>query len=107
MYNTNYSQSYDSTLRSVDYHVYTENANITERTEDLPEAVLSNEQKQSYKESGGNSYIRSGVLLQSSEFMIIGQEEKNGKMTTLSFKTYNGVPGLYRVAEDGTHTKLI
>lgn len=107
MYFVNYSQTYESTLRGADYHAYIERNRVTERTEDLPETILGNEQKMSYKERGGNSYVRSGGLLQSSEFMIMGQEIVDGKVTTLSFKTYNGVPGLYRVSEDGVHTKLI
>lgn len=106
MYFTNYSQTYESTLRSADYHEYDERNRVTERTEDIPEAILGNEQKMSYKERGGNSYVKNGSLLQSSEFTIMGQEIVNGKATTLSFKTYNGKPNLYMVTEDGEHTPL-
>lgn len=107
MYSTQYSQTSDSTLKNYGYHVYNVGNDITEMTEDIPGLAASNEQKRSFKEGGGNSYIKNGTLLQSSEFTILGQETINGKVTTISLKTYNGVPGLYRVSEDGTHVKLI
>lgn len=107
MYFTDYSQTYESTLRGDDYHAQEVNNRITERTEELPSKIIGNDQKVSFQERGGNSYVRSGGLLQSSEFMIIGDETINGQPTTLSLKSYNGIPGLYRVSEDGTHVKLI
>lgn len=107
MYFVDYSQTYESTLRGDAYHAEKINNRVTERTEELTNNIIGNDQKMSFQERGGNSYVKSGTLMQSSEFTIIGQEIVNGKVTTLSFKTYNGVPGLYRVSEDGVHERLV
>ena len=65
--------------------------------------IEGQEIKKMHREIGGNPYMKSGGILESEEFIILG--EKNG--TTLAFKNYKGIPNLYAVTEDGHHTPLL
>ncbi len=84
MYFTKYSQTEETSLVDAQYHAGNSSDTIIEKTEDLPQQVRGNEQKVSFRESGGNAYVKNAVLLQSSEFTILGTEDINGIATTLS-----------------------
>lgn len=108
MYFEDYSATSDSSLRPARYHNPSDKTpRIVERTEELPEQAESSELKKQYKEVGGNVYVKSGSIMQSSEFTLLGGTLNSNATEVLSFKVYNGVPGIYRITEDGVHTKLI
>ncbi len=103
MYFTEYSSTMDSSIRTAEYHNDEDTRPTIEKTEENPEMIEGQEMKKRHQEVGGNPYMKSGGILESEEFIILG--EKNGD--TLALKNYKGEPGLYRVSEDGIHTKLI
>ena len=103
MYFTEYSSKEDSSIRPARYHTDDEQLPTIERTEENPDMLEGQEMKKMHREIGGNPYMKSGGILESEEFIILG--DSDGK--TLAFKNYKGQPGLYRVSEDGVHEKLI
>jgi hypothetical protein len=103
MYFTDYSSTQDSSIRPARYHKEDEQHITIERTEDNPDMIEGQEMKKKHREVGGNPYMKSGGILQAEEFVILGDDIGE----TIALKNYKGVPGLYRIREDGHHTKLI
>lgn len=102
MFSTEYSSTRDThAIKSV-YHQADSASQVIDRTEDLPEQLEDGELKKTIRERGGVTYVRGAGLLEADEFAVL-----NTNGDTISLMNYEGVPGLYKISEDGVYTLLI